>query len=334
MMKQVGKLLIAPFSIKDKVYKDKSWYIFCFLYTMEWCCLALISVLLFKMYGIIRVANIIENGISEKEILYLTVNIDNYLLISICVALVLLIFYIFNKHTQIVFCDTNYLKYLAESWRKNIKEEGKKQFIFEELSKYYDNTPKLIKLYDQLMPISQVKIENEMCIDTLFRLIILSIENKNQILHDELIKKLQHFYEKNIDYFDQKLAQDKQDTYIRSSIDRFYEYIYSNSIKEMDYRQNISALNFLHNVQREDLYKKFLTKKDISLKVKQRIILLSFEKNLCVKELNVLKTDTDIDVQIRNFIDFLISEDKHKDNIPVDLHSSSSISNIPEVGTV
>ncbi len=334
MMKLLGKLLIAPFSIKDKVYKDKSWYIFCFLYAMEWCCLILVLLLSLKAFGINIIVTLIGNDISEKEIPYIIENTDNFLLISICVALVLLIFYIFNKHTQIVFCDTNYLKYLAESWRKNIKEEEKKQFISEELSKYYDNTPKLMKLYDQVMPISQVKLENEMCIDTLFQLIILSVENKKQSLHDELIKKLQHFYEKNIDYFDQKLAQDKQDTYITSSVDRFYEYIYSNSIKEMDYRQNISALNFLQNVHRVDLYKRFLTQQDISLKVKQRIILLSFENNLCVKELNVLKTDTDIDVQIRNFIDFFINEAEHKGTTPVDLYSSSSMSNIPEVGTV
>ena len=55
---------------------------------------------------------------------------------------------------------------------------------------------------------------------------------------------------------------------------------------------------------------------------------------MCVKELNVLKTDTDIDVQIRNFIDFFINEAEHKGTTPVDLYSSSSMSNIPEVGTV
>ena len=104
--------------------------------------------------------------------------------------------------------------------------------------------------------------------------------------------------------------------------------------RQIDYRQNISALNFLQNVHRVDLYKRFLTQQDISLKVKQRIILLSFENNLCVKELNVLKTDTDIDVQIRNFIDFFINEAEYKGTTPVDLYSSSSMSNIPEVGTV
>ena len=96
MMKLLGKLLIAPFSIKDKVYKDKSWYIFCFLYAMEWCCLILVLLLSLKAFGINIIVTLIGNDISEKEIPYIIENTDNFLLISICVALVLLIFYIFN----------------------------------------------------------------------------------------------------------------------------------------------------------------------------------------------------------------------------------------------
>ena len=91
-MELIEKSLKAPFIIKDKVYKDNSWYIFRFLYAVECCCLGLVLLLSIQAFGTNIIVTLVGGDISEKEIRYIIENADNFLLISIFVALVLVIF--------------------------------------------------------------------------------------------------------------------------------------------------------------------------------------------------------------------------------------------------